>query len=214
MKLGDAAVYPYPAGDTSVRRMALEARVLGFDCLVALDTPPCSFDGIGIFHGVNVCGLPLKDVQRKVKQETGTGTVVSVSAGDNGFNRAVIGIKGVHILRGIHASDKYAFDHICAKMAADNTVAVDIDLSPLIAGRGIVRQRALQRYRDVLVLENRFKFPLTVSSHARSYLDMRSAREITGLCSLAGMDIDTARRALCGIEEIMSAVNTAVRVIP
>ena len=79
--------------------------------------------------------------------------MVSVSARDNGFNRAVIGLKGVHILRGIHAADKTAFDHVTAKMAADNNVAVDIDLSVLIAARGIARQRAIHRYRDILILE-------------------------------------------------------------
>ncbi len=35
MKITDACVYPYPFGDSSVRRMALEARSLGFDRLVA-----------------------------------------------------------------------------------------------------------------------------------------------------------------------------------
>ena len=39
MKITDACVYPYPCGDSSVRRMALEAKALGFDRLVANDTP-------------------------------------------------------------------------------------------------------------------------------------------------------------------------------
>ena len=43
MKITDAAVFPYPCGDTSVRRLALEARSLGFDSLVAADTTPGQF---------------------------------------------------------------------------------------------------------------------------------------------------------------------------
>ena len=62
--------------------------------------------------------------------------------------------------------------------------------------RGIARQRAIHRYRDILVLEQRFEFPVTLSSYARSYLDLRAVREITGLCSLIGMDISGVEKAL------------------
>ena len=114
----------------------------------------------------------------------------------------MIGLKGVHILRGIQAADKTAFDHVTAKMAADNNVAVDIDLSVLIAARGVARQRAIHRYRDVLIFERRFEFPVTLSSHARSYLDLRAVREITGLCSLIGMDISGVEKALDAVGRV------------
>ena len=48
MKITDACVYPYPCGDSSVRRMALEAKALGFDRLVADDTPSGEYYGIEI----------------------------------------------------------------------------------------------------------------------------------------------------------------------
>ena len=87
-------------------------------------------------------------------------------------------------------------------MAADNRVAIDLDLSPLISGRGYSRQRAIHRYRDILVLERRFEFPITLSSHARSILDMRAVREITGLCSLIGMDTSDVEKAFFGVDFI------------
>ena len=133
--------------------------------------------------------------------------VISVQAGDAGFNRAVVGLRGVHILRGIHAADKNGFDHVTAKMAADNRVAIDIDLSALIAARGIARQRALQRYRDVMVLQNRFGFPLTVSSNARSVLDLRATREVSGLLSLLDMDLPVIERALNGVAEVTTPLS-------
>src|SRR5512136_2780576 len=196
MKITDAAVFPYPCGDTSVRRLALEAKTLGFDSLVAMDTPAGSFDGVEIISGIVIQDASMRDVIARVKRTKDAGTVVSVIARDNGFNRAAIGLKGVHILRGIQAADKMAFDHVAAKMAADNNVAIDIDLSVLIAARGVARQRAIHRYRDVLVLERRFEFPLSLSSHARSYLDLRAVREITGLCSLIGMDTSGVEKAI------------------
>ena len=213
MKITDAAVFPYPCGDTSVRRLALEAKALGYDSLVAIDSPAYSSDGVEIHSGIIVQDAPLRDVINRVKRAKDAGTVVSVGARDNGFNRAVIGLKGVHILRGIHAADKTAFDHVAAKMAADNNVAVDLDLSVLIAARGVARQRAIHRYRDVLIFERRFEFPVTLSSYARSYLDLRAVREITGLCSLIGMDIPDVEKALDAVGRVTTPPAPSVRVI-
>ena len=213
MKITDACVYPYPCGDSSVRRMALEAKALGFDRLVAADTPSGEFYGIEIYSGILIRDAAVRDLMSHIKRERNNEAVVSVQAGDNGFNRSVINLKGVHILRGLHSADKNAFDHVAAKMAADNRVAIDLDLSPLISGRGFTRQRAMHRYRDILVLERRYEFPITISSHARSILDMRAVREISGLCSLVGMDTPDVEKAFFGVDIITTSPDPAVKVI-
>lgn len=213
MKITDACVYPYPLGDSSVRRMALEARKLGFDGLVAAATASGEFAGIEVYSGILIERTATKDIINRVRREKNTKTVLSVQAGDNAFNRAMISLKGVHIIRGIQLADKTAFDHVAAKMAADNQVAIDIDLSPLISGRGISRQRAIHRYRDVLVLERRFEFPITISSHARSILEMRAVREIAGLCTLLDMGISDTEMALSGVDTITKPPVPAVTVI-
>ena len=213
MKITDACVYPYPYGDSSVRRMALEAKALGFDRLVAADTPSGEFYGIEIYSELLIRETAVRDLVSRIKRERNNVAVISVQAGDNGFNRSVINLKGVHILRGLHSADKNAFDHVAAKMAADNRVAIDLDLSPLIAGRGFTRQRTIHRYRDILVLERRYEFPITISSHARSILDMRAVREIAGLCSLVGMDTPDVEMAFFGVDIITTPPNPAVKVI-
>jgi len=214
MKITDAAVFPYPGGDSTVRRMALEAKSLGFDSLVAVGSPAGTCEGVEILAGIVIQEASMKDVIARVKRARDAGAVISVAARDNGFNRAVLTLKGVHILRGVHAADKKAFDHVAAKMAADSRVAVDLDLAPLVYGRGPARQRVLQRYRDLLVLERRFEFPLTLSSNAKSVLDLRAVREITGLCSLMGMDVADVELALGGIGRVMTPPEPAVKVIP
>jgi ribonuclease P/MRP protein subunit RPP1 len=213
MKITDACVYPYPFGDSSVRRMALEAKALGFDRLVAADTSPGEFYGVEIYAGILIRDTSVRDLINRIKREKNTKTVMSVQAGNNGFNRSVLNIKGVHILRGLHSADKNAFDHVSAKIAGDNRVAIDLDLAPLISGRGFSRQHVVQRYRDILVLERRFDFPITLSSHARSILDMRAVREITGLGSLIGMDTSDVEKAFFGVDFITAPPHSAVKVI-
>jgi ribonuclease P/MRP protein subunit RPP1 len=193
--------------------MALSARDLGFDSIVAVDCPAGEYAGTGIISGTLIRERATKDVINRVKRARESGSIIMVQAGDNGFNRAIISLKGVHVLSGIQLADKKAFDHVTAKMAADSSVAVDIDLSPLIAGRGIVRQKAMHRYRDILMFAGRFGFPVTISSHARSILEMRAVREVSGICSLIGMDIPDVERALAGIETVTTRENPAVKVI-
>jgi ribonuclease P/MRP protein subunit RPP1 len=214
MKITDAGVCPYPNGDSSVRRLALEAAALGFDSLVVIDTPVnATYGDVEVRAGLFIRNAGMKDVIAQVKRVKEPGTVVAVKAGDAGFNRAAVTLRGMHIIRGIHAADKNAFDHVTAKMAADNRVAIDIDLSVLIAGRGIARQRAIQRYRDVLVLQNRFEFPLTFSTYARSVLELRAVREISGLASLLGMDLPGVEQALAGVATVTTPPRPSVRVI-
>lgn len=213
MKIADACVYPYPAGDSSARRLALEARSLGYDSIVAIDAPATEYCGVCVVPGIILTGMPAKDVQNRVKRSRGSGTVVSVLMGDNGFNRAVLGTRGVHILRGIHAADKHAFDHVAAKIAADNSTALDIDLSALICQRGHARQKAIHRYLDLLILHRRFEFPLTISSSARSVLGMRAVREVTGLCSFLGMDESDVEEALAGVGRVLTPPEPDVKVI-
>ena len=214
MKITDACVYPYPAGDSSVSRLALEAREYGYDSIVAIDTPAMEIYGVTILSGIHLANAGVKDIQERARKACGSGSVISVQAGDNGFNRAVAGTKAISILRGIHEADRYAFDHVTAKIAADNMTAVDLDLSVLIACRGHLRQKALHRYRDLVVLQHRFEFPLTISSSARSVLGLRTVREVAGLCSVIGLDVSDTAQALTGIDRIMRPENAAVKVIP
>lgn len=214
MKITDACVFPFPDGDSSARRLAVTARSLGFDSIVAQGSASFEYRGVNVSGGIIIPVTTAKEVSAALKRARSPGMVVSVQAGDNGFNRAVCGMKGVHILRGIHAADKRAFDHVTAKIAADNRTAVDIDLSTIIALRGHARQKAIHRYLDIIVLYRRFEFPLTISSGARSCLAMRSVREVTGLCSVIGLDTEDVQRALGGVEQVTEPSGAAVRVIP
>jgi ribonuclease P/MRP protein subunit RPP1 len=65
----------------------------------------------------------------------------------------------------------------------------------------------------LVVLQHRFEFPLTISSSARSVLDLRTVREVTGLCSLIGMDISDTELALAGVSSITRPDAVTVKVI-
>ena len=205
----DCCVHPYPRGDTSLRRMALEAGALDFDSIVA-QVPNCSnYQGVKIIPALIIIETEVRKVSGQMKRQGGEGMLVMVNAGENGFNRGVLNINGLHILRYVYRTQKNSFDHIAARMAASRNVAIDIDLHPLIHGTGPSRQKVLQRYRDILTLRSRYRFPLTLSSNSCSWLDLRSVDDMYHLCWMIGMDEGEVTEALETAKNLLSPTHPA-----
>jgi ribonuclease P/MRP protein subunit RPP1 len=181
--------------------MALGAREMGFDSLVAFGAEPGVYHGITIVKGVQLEGMEIRQILGAMKRAKSDSSLICANAGDNSFNRALMNIPGIRVLRNLHASPKKSFDQVTARMASDKRVAVDIDLSSLIQLRGSARQKAIQRYSDAVMLQDKFGFPFTLSTGARSILEMRSGRDMKALCTL--IDLPES-----GVEDALRAVGT------
>lgn len=204
MKITDASVCPYPDGDSTLARIALEAAELGFDSIVAIGEGGHRVPGLEVLRGTVISAASQKDVIRQVRGPVvRRADVVFVNAGDTSFNRAIVSVKEVHVVRNIHNTRRNAFDHVAARSAAEHGVAVDVSMAPIIQYRGTRRQRVLQRYADVLSLQRRYDFPLTISSGACSILGQRSVRDVRGLCALFGMTGAEVSEALGSIGRLI-----------
>ena len=201
MPLIDGCIHPYPEGDSSLRRMALEARELGFDQVVATGT---TGDVPGVLRATVISAPSVKEVISALQGIPRGDGVVMVASGDLAFNRGVIGLRGVRVLKGIHRSPRGAFNHVAAREAEAKGVAVDLDLSPLIEGRGIQRQRVIARYRELLDLHRRYGFSFTLASNARSILGQRSVRDLGFLARVFGMEEGEVTGALSSLDSILS----------
>ncbi|WFN35530.1 ribonuclease P [Methanogenium sp. S4BF] len=204
MKTADACIYPYPAGDVSLRRVADELELRGFTGAIAVGIPAgCTVGTVRFLSGAEIAANSVKSCRDALRNAPKT-DVVMVHAGDAAFNRAILGNISFHILRGIQHTDKRAFDHVSARMAADRGIAVDIDLSRIISESGPRRQRALERYREISRLSRKYGFMLTLSSGARSLTGLRSVRAFTLLGAVAGLDESQIREALATPAALMS----------
>jgi ribonuclease P/MRP protein subunit RPP1 len=196
MTTTDACLHPYPEGDSSLRRMALEAGALGFDSIVVPDAPSLEYHGVRVIPAILIAEPNPRVIPGLLRTNGEKRALVIVNAGENGFNRAILNLKGIQIIRHVHKTRKNSFDHVSARLAAERGVAVDIDLFPIIHSSGLTRQRVMQRYRDLIMLYQRYRFHLTFSSNACSILDLRSVEEICRLCGLFGMEEDDVRAGL------------------
>jgi ribonuclease P/MRP protein subunit RPP1 len=200
MPLIDGCIHPWPEGDSSLRRMALEARELGFDQVVATGG---SGEFPGVLRGTIIAAPSVKEVVSTLQGIPRGEGVVMVTSGDLAFNRAVIGLRGVRVLKGLHRSPRGAFNHVAAREAEAKGVAVELDLSPIVEGRGVQRQRVIARYRELLDLHRRYQFPFTLASNARSILAQRSVRDIVLIARLFGMEDGEVTGALSSLDSIL-----------
>jgi len=208
----DATLFPYPLGNTSVRRFALEARELGFGSIVAVNQQGLERNGFRVIGATLIREHDIRAVINSARQKDPAGRLLIVNGASNSFNRAVAQVRGVHMIRHLHKTEKNSFDHVIARIMAENRVAVDIDVKPLIMGEGSWRQKVFQRYRDIINLHNRFGFPLTLSSNARSITEMVPAREMLKLASLIGLTEEDAEKAIGSVTSLLEP-SGAVKVI-
>jgi ribonuclease P/MRP protein subunit RPP1 len=213
MMATDTCVHPYPEGNTTLIRMALEAGEIGFDSIVAPVPRESRYGCVRILPCIIIDEPDVRKLSGQIRNLGKEAILLMVNARENGYNRAVVNLKGVHVLRHLHKTQKNSFDHITARNAADRRVAIDIDLYPLIHSSGPTRQKALQRYRDILILWSRYDFPLSLSSNAYSFLDLKSTEEIALICSLFGMEEPDVNEALNTVEHLLTRAGP-VRVIP
>ena len=65
-----------------------------------------------MLSGAIIRELQIKDVIAAVRAKEHRTDVIFVNAGDNTFNRAVLNLRGVHVLRHIHKTHRGSFDHV------------------------------------------------------------------------------------------------------
>jgi ribonuclease P/MRP protein subunit RPP1 len=204
MKATDACIHPFPAGDSSVRRLALEAGELGFDSVIVPGIAGFVQGGVQVLQGHPITASHVKGVIGALRAVPPGPVVVGVDAGDLAFNRAVLGMHGIHLLRRIINTPKNSLDHVAARSAADKGIAIDIDVRPLWEARGVERYRALGKYEKILTLQRHYGFALTLSSNAASVIDLRSVRAIESLCGLFGMEDHEVQAALGSVGILLS----------
>lgn len=198
----DLYVHAYPEGGSTVSRMALAAKGLGYAGIcVANHTEyfheiKSEVEGIEVIPGVEVAAKNAQELRRQVDRYRGKARVLAVHGGDPGINRAACEDERVDML--LHPPDgkTSGINHILAKLAADKRVAIGFELAPLIWAKGGSRVRTLGHYRTNLALAKKYGTPYVVVSGAMTHYDLRDARAVVSLCKLFGM---TEKDAIKGL---------------
>ncbi|MDY6964386.1 MAG: RNase P subunit p30 family protein [Halobacteriota archaeon] len=148
-----------------------------------------------VYNGVEIVSSvsKLKDEIRRFRPKV---TVLSVHGGDERINRMAVEDRRVDILCHPEEVDGPGLNHVLARSATKNGVAIEFNIGEIIHNRGRSRSRILSFMAKNLKLARKYDVPMVLTSSANSIYDLRAPREMMALASLFGMTGEEALIAL------------------
>ena len=198
-------VHSLPEGSDSPSRLALEARCLGFSCLIIcnhtgfekvfMPEAASSIQGMEVVMGIEVMAENAKALHSRARSARTRYPFVAVHGGSEEVNRAACEDPSVDLL--VHPEEgRKALGIPLVKAAQENDVAIGFDLSPMVCLRSASRSRWMELVRRNLTLIRKFEVPAVITSGAMSHLDLRTPRDLIALAEVVGFETSEAKESL------------------
>jgi len=134
--------------------------------------------------------------------------VLLVHGGDLKMNRAAVETREVDILtHPEHGRYDCGMNHVMAKLAKRNNVAIEINFREIVMSDKKSRSRVLANMRDNIELSRKYKMPIILCSGAISHWELKDPMCMMSMAELLGMDVKDSKAAISKIpESIVSMV--------
>jgi len=155
-----------------------------------------------ILKGVEIKAKNPEDLKKKVNKFRKEIDVILVQGGNLKINRAATEDPRVDILCYPYRNRiDSGINHVLAAKAAENRVAIEINLKYLLINRLNQRHRILNQFQQIVKLHRKFKFPTIITSNANSIYDLHSPRDVIALAACFGMTSEEASEAISVIPQ-------------
>jgi ribonuclease P/MRP protein subunit RPP1 len=149
-----------------------------------------------------------EDLRKKVQKSRKNTDILIVRGGDLRVNRAACEDRRVDILSQPYRSRRdTGINHVLARKAAENSVAIEINLKTFLKTNLRYRYRILSQFRHIIQLQRKFKFPLIINSNANSLYDLRTPRDISALAICFQMTFEEFLEAISKIPQQIIETN-------
>ncbi len=155
-----------------------------------------------VFLGVEIISdvSGLKDTIRRYRKKV---NVLCVHGGDERINRIACEDPRVDVLSHPECPDKCGLNHVLARSAAKNNVAIGFDLGSIIQRRSGSRSRMLSSMGKNLELVRKYNVAAVITSNAHSIYELHASRDMMALAGLFGM---TKEEAFSGLSTTPRAI--------
>ncbi|MCJ7428912.1 MAG: hypothetical protein MUP66_00805 [Candidatus Nanohaloarchaeota archaeon QJJ-5] len=194
------------SGEDDVATIIQRAETLGIDriaiCEYAheiddIDTLKNAIDAtdtsIDVHPGVKIRADDDQELHNKLSQFRDEVDVVTVQGGDSDINRAACDDTRVDILSNPEFKrNDSGIDHVIAKKAHNNRVAIEINFGSVLKTYGKLRAQIMAHMRRNIRLADKYEASLIINSGARKIEEMRNPRDMVGLAVSLGMSLSDA----------------------
>ena len=154
-------------------------------------------DHISIQICVEIEAKNQEDLKKQVQNFRKKADVILVHGGDLKINRAATEDPRVDILSHPYRSRfDSGINHVLAVKAAENSVAIEINLKYFLLTRSNQQYRVLNQFRQIMKLHRKYELPVIITSDSSSFYGLRNPRDIMALAACFGMTKDEAFNAL------------------
>ena len=204
----DFNLHAYPESSTSDAQFCEVAKRYGYTGIAItnhsdhrgdrqnkINSKTSSLSDFMVFYGVEIISdvSNLKDLIKKYRKKV---SVLCVHGGDERINRIACEDSRVDVLCHPECHDKCGLNHILARSAAKNNVAIEFNIGSIIQRRSGSRSRLLSFMSKNLMLVRKYNVPAIITSNAHSIYELRAPREMMALASLFGMTKEEAHSGL------------------
>lgn len=148
---------------------------------------------IDVHPGVKIRADDDQELHNELSQFRDHVDVVAVQGGDSNINRAACEDTRVDILSNPEFKRKDSgIDHIIAKKAHQNKVAIEISFGSVLKTYGKLRSQIMAHMRRNIRLADKYEASLIINSGARRIEEMRDPRDMLGLGVSLGLSLSDA----------------------
>jgi ribonuclease P/MRP protein subunit RPP1 len=185
-------------GENTVEEIAELAKRLGIGGIGIVQYYPNSsdlpaVDGIDIVKCTMIKAGNVNDLNDMIAKARNKCEVLMVHGGDYDINRAACENPMVDVLCHPELGRKDSgFDHICAKAANENSVAVEINFRQILDSYKKNRIYVLSAMKKNVNLYKKYNVSVVTASGAVTKWGLRSGRELSAISNLLGLDLGNA----------------------
>lgn len=185
------------------------AKLLGFSGIALMGTPDkilLKDDNFDIISAIILKPKSVDELKNDIEKFRNKVEILAVHGGIYEINRSACEDPRVDLLchpeRGRIDS---GLDHICAKAAAENGVALEINFSELLNSRS--RPKQIYFMQRNIYLCNKYGTKLITTSGASDIWEMRAPRELASIANVLGLDIGLAIDSVSSIPGEKISIN-------
>lgn len=150
-----------------------------------------------VISGIKIFPKNAEDLKKQIRNSRKKTNVLMAVGGDLKINRAACeNIKLDILSRPYYKRRDCGINHVLAKEAARNDVAIELNVCDVLRARSPLRSKIMAHFQEIIKLQRKFKFPLVMGSGAVSLYDMRNPRDLIAFSQCFGLNKKEADLAL------------------
>ena len=146
-----------------------------------------NFEHAEISMGINILNANSNEIRKIINKYRNKSNYISCLGGDLKVNRSVCENRRIDVLsRPYYKRKDSGMNHVLAKEAKKNNVAIELCFRDILNNRLKYRARVISSFKEIMMFHRKFKFPLILTTDSKSIYHVRSTRDIAAFFKSVG----------------------------